>query len=75
MPRPLTHLRDAGAERDIRGLDLLPAGSFLSGKERSVIEMTRMIDVTRTYTAIAGMLQTHGDLRRTAIERLAEVPA
>src|SRR5262245_9201699 len=42
---------------------------------KAVAEMTRMLDVTRTYTQIAGMLQQHGDLRRTAIERLAEVPA
>ena len=29
----------------------------------------------RTYTAVAGMLQQHGELRRSAIERLADVPA
>jgi len=50
-------------------------GSIEKSNVRSVIEMTRMIEVTRTYTSIAGMLQSHGDLRRTAIERLAEVPA
>jgi flagellar basal-body rod protein FlgF len=49
-------------------------GALERSNVRSVVEMTRMIDVTRTYTAIAGMLQQHGDLRRTAIERLAEVP-
>ncbi len=37
--------------------------------------MTRMIDVTRTYTTIATMLQQQDDLRRTAIQRLADVPA
>jgi flagellar basal-body rod protein FlgF len=42
---------------------------------RSVIEMARMVEVTRTYTQIAGMLQQHGDMRRTAIEKLAEIPA
>lgn len=42
---------------------------------RSVVEMTRMIDITRTYTMIAGLMQAHGDLRRTAVERLADVPA
>jgi flagellar basal-body rod protein FlgF len=40
----------------------------------AVTEMTRMIEVTRTYTAVAGMLQSQHELRRTAIERLAEVP-
>ena len=42
---------------------------------RGVVEMARMIEVTRTYSQIASMLQQHGDMRRTAIERLAEVPA
>jgi flagellar basal-body rod protein FlgF len=42
---------------------------------RAVIEMTRMIEVTRTYTQVATLMQQHGELRRTAIERLAEVPA
>jgi hypothetical protein len=37
--------------------------------------MARMIEVTRTYTQIAGMLQQQSDLRRSAIEKLAEVPA
>ena len=41
----------------------------------SVVEMTRMIEVTRTYTQIASMLQQQSDMRRTAIEKLAEVPA
>jgi hypothetical protein len=34
-----------------------------------------MVEVTRTYTTVAALLQQQGDLRRTAIERLAEVPA
>jgi flagellar basal-body rod protein FlgF len=42
---------------------------------RAVVEMTRMIEVTRTYTTVAGVLQQQQDLRRTAIERLADVPA
>jgi flagellar basal body rod protein FlgG len=40
-----------------------------------VIEMTRMIEVTRNYTQVATMLQTHGDMRKSAVEKLAEVPA
>jgi flagellar basal-body rod protein FlgF/flagellar basal-body rod protein FlgG len=42
---------------------------------RAVVEMTRMIEVTRSYTTVAGVLQQQHDLRRTAIERLADVPA
>lgn len=41
----------------------------------SVTEMSRMIEITRTYTQISAMLQQQSDLRRSAIEKLADVPA
>lgn len=41
----------------------------------SVAEMSRMIEVTRTYTQIANMLQQQSDLHKTAIQQLADVPA
>jgi flagellar basal-body rod protein FlgF/flagellar basal-body rod protein FlgG len=41
----------------------------------SVAEMSRLIEVTRAYTQISAMLQQQGDLRRSAIEKLADVPA
>jgi flagellar basal-body rod protein FlgF len=37
--------------------------------------MSRMIEITRNYTQVAGMLQQHSDMRRNAIDKLAEVPA
>ena len=41
----------------------------------SVTEMSRMIEITRTYTQIAALLTQQSDLHRTAIEKLADVPA
>ena len=41
----------------------------------SVAEMSRMIEVTRAYSSISTMLQQLGDLRKSSIERLADVPA
>jgi flagellar basal-body rod protein FlgF len=41
----------------------------------SVTEMSRMIEITRTYTQISTMLQTQSDLHKSAIEKLADVPA
>jgi flagellar basal-body rod protein FlgF len=41
----------------------------------SVSEMSRMIEVTRTYTQVANMLQAQSDLHKSAIEKLADVPA
>jgi flagellar basal-body rod protein FlgF len=37
--------------------------------------MTKMLEVMRTYTNIAQMLQQQGDLHKMAIDRLADVPA
>jgi flagellar basal-body rod protein FlgF len=41
----------------------------------SVAEMSRMIEVTRTYTQIATLLQQQSDLHKSAISALADVPA
>jgi flagellar basal-body rod protein FlgF/flagellar basal-body rod protein FlgG len=41
----------------------------------SVNEMTRMIDVSRAYTNISAMLNAQADLQRSAITKLADVPA
>ena len=41
----------------------------------SVHEMSRLIEITRTYTKISAMLQQQHDLHRTAVEKLADVPA
>ncbi len=37
--------------------------------------MTNMIEVMRTYTGIANMIQQQNDIRKASIERLADVPA
>jgi flagellar basal-body rod protein FlgF len=49
-------------------------GTVEKSNVRSVMEMTRMIEVTRTYTQIAALLSQQADLQRTAIEKLADVP-
>ncbi len=50
-------------------------GTIEKSNVRSVVEMTRMIELTRAYTDVAAVLHQQGELRRSAIERLAEVPA
>jgi flagellar basal-body rod protein FlgF len=40
----------------------------------SVLEMSHMIEVNRAYTQMATLLQTEGDLHKSAIEKLADVP-
>jgi flagellar basal-body rod protein FlgF len=41
----------------------------------AVAEMSNMIEVTRAYTQIATLLQQQSDLHKSAIEKLADVPA
>lgn len=50
-------------------------GAIEKSNVHSVVAMTRMVEVTRTYTQVAQLLQQHSDMRRTAIQQLAEVPA
>jgi flagellar basal-body rod protein FlgF len=50
-------------------------GSIEQSNVSSVIEMARMIEVSRTYTQIAGLIQQGSDQRRSAINKLADVPA
>jgi flagellar basal-body rod protein FlgF len=65
------------------GVEALPAdpqvrivqGAIEQSNVSGVIEMARMMELTRTYTQIAGLLQQAGEQRRTAIDKLAEVPA
>ena len=50
-------------------------GAIEKSNVRSVMEMTRMIEVTRSYTPDRRLaVSSRADLQRTAIEKLAEVP-
>ena len=40
---------------------------------RPVIEMTRLMDVNRSYAMVSSMISRLDDLRGTAIRRLADV--
>lgn len=53
----------------------LAQGAVEKSNVSGVTEMSRMITVMRTYQQVASLLQQQSDLRKTAIERLAEVPA
>ena len=83
-------LRPAAAAREGRHLDLHGAdrrhgagrradarvmqGAIEKSNVQQRLEMTRMIEVTRTYTQVASMLQHQSDLRRTAIEQARRSP-
>ena len=50
-------------------------GSIEKSNVRPVIEMARMIEISRAYTQVASIMQQQGDLRKNSIQQLAEVPA
>jgi flagellar basal-body rod protein FlgF len=50
-------------------------GAIEKSNVRGVVEMSRMIEITRSYTQIATMLQQQSDLGQAAIDKLADVPA
>jgi flagellar basal body rod protein FlgG len=49
-------------------------GAVEKSNVRAVIEMTRMIEITRSYTEIGAILQQQGDQRRNALQQLAQAP-
>ena len=53
----------------------LRQGFIEKSNVNSVHEMSRMIEITRTYTQVSSLLQQQSDLHKSAIEKLADVPA
>jgi flagellar basal-body rod protein FlgF len=50
-------------------------GAIEKSNVQGVLEMTRLIEVSRSYSEVAAILQQQHEMRRDAIGRLAEVPA
>jgi flagellar basal-body rod protein FlgF len=51
------------------------SGALERSNVRSVVEMTRLMEVSRAYQNVSAMLQRTDELRRNAIQKLAELPA
>ena len=47
-------------------------GSIEKSNVRPILEMTRMIEITRSYSDIAAILQQQGDLRRNSLQQLVQ---
>ena len=50
-------------------------GAVEKSNVQGVLEMTRLIEVSRSYSEVAAILQQQGEMRRDVVTRLAEVPA
>jgi flagellar basal-body rod protein FlgF len=64
----------AGAQPQPTKTAQVVQGSIEKSNVRSVVEMSRMIEITRNYTQIAAILQQQHDLSQSAVDKLAEVP-
>lgn len=51
------------------------SGALEKSNVKPVIEMSRLIEVSRAYQTIAAMISRTDELRRTAIQKLADIPS
>ncbi len=49
-------------------------GALEKSNVRAVVEMARMIEISRNFSDISDLLQQEGDLQRTALKQLAQTP-
>ena len=42
---------------------------------RAVIEMSRIIEINRAYSSLAALIQNNDEMRKSAVERLADIPS
>ena len=69
-----TYMAPAGVTPQVATNARVNQGAVEKSNVKSVMEMTRMVEVTRAYTQIASMLQQQSEMRKTALDKLAEVP-
>lgn len=53
----------------------LVQGAIEKSNVRPVLEMSRLVEVTRAYESVTSMLSKQDEMRRSAIEKLSEVPS
>ncbi len=49
-------------------------GAMEKSNVRAIAEMARMIEITRSYSDIAAILQQQGDLKRNSLQQLSQAP-
>jgi len=50
-------------------------GALEKSNVRPIVEMARMIEITRNYADVAAILQQEGDLKRNALQQLSQAPS
>jgi flagellar basal-body rod protein FlgF len=49
---------------------MIKQGAIESSNVEPVVEMSHMIEVMRAYQAVSNIMQTHDNLKRSAIDKL-----
>jgi flagellar basal-body rod protein FlgF len=62
----------AAPQQDLK--DTFRQGYVEKSNVNAVVEMSHMIEVSRTYSQIANLVQQQGELQKNAINQLAEIP-
>lgn len=65
----------AGVTPDPASNTSLVQGAIEKSNVSAVLQMTRMIEVTRSYANVAAMLAQQSDMQSNAVNKLADVPA
>jgi flagellar basal-body rod protein FlgF len=50
-------------------------GALEKSNVRPIAEMARMIEITRSYSDIAAILQQQGDMKRNSLQQLSQIPS
>jgi flagellar basal-body rod protein FlgF len=70
-----TYMPIGGEQPQVPANPRVVQGAIEKSNVQGVVEITRMIELQRAYTSVASLLQQQAEMRRSSIERLAEVPA
>jgi len=65
----------AATPTDVTSATRLIQGAVEKSNVQGIAEMSRLVEVTRSYQDLSSLLERQDELRRTSIERLADVPA
>jgi len=69
-PLPLAYQQAPQPPQNVRVVQ----GAIEQSNVNAVAEMARMIEITRAYESIAGLLQQQATMRASALDKLAAVP-
>ena len=53
----------------------LAQGTVEGSNVKPVLEMARLIEINRAYSSLSALIQRNDDIRKSAVERLSDIPS